>query len=222
MNDESSRVRLAAAENITDEKVLTDITQYIKFNFGNYHNTFAKAHEYWMSRRFGWKNKPQFTLFTFENAKDAEEALLEMDFIHKYNGELICDRMMEYGYYETEQGIYEVILAGFDLTLDEYHKAEESFEKYGGKVKIHQEPEADVTPCIMINGNSENVKFKEETSNNGFKYKVYIADCPEDAGLFLAHIYVDSSTICVCETPIGSFAKDINIFQEIYLSPYTG
>lgn len=213
VNDSSEDVRQSA------NKILE---KYNNINFGTYHNSIERANEYWTIRRFGWKNKPQFTLFKFDDAVNAETALLEMPFIHKNSitGELICDRMMEYGFYEAESGTYEAIIGGFDLTLDEYNKAEDSFRKYGGELKTHQEPNPTVKACNVADGNSLNVKYKETVKNSyGSVYEVYEAPKPEDAMMFLGSKTVtQNSYFIVVETPKGSFARDIiGIYQEIYI-----
>lgn len=211
-NDSSDEVRQSA------KKI---IEKYDNINFGTRHDSIQRASEYWTMRRFGWKNKPQFTLFKFENSTDAEKALLELPFIHKstITGELICDRMMEFGYYEAEEGTYEAIVGGFDLTLEEYNLAEETFKKYGGELKTHLEPSASVKACLVENGNSVNVKFKEKVENNGSTYEVYEAPKPEDAMMFLGgKTVIEDFYYVVVETPQGSFARDkIGMYQEIYL-----
>ena len=104
--------------------------------------------------------------------------------------------------------------------MDEYNKAEDSFRKYGGELKTHQEPNASVKACNVANGNSLNVKYKETVKNSyGSVYEVYEAPKPEDAMMFLGGKTVtQDSYFIVVETPVGSFARDIiGIYQEIYI-----
>ena len=171
----------------------------------------------------GKAEKPPFTLFTMPSAKAAEEALLELPFIHKAadSGKLICERLMTFGFYETTEngvptGKYEALITGSDLTLDEYKLAEDAFTRKGGTCKNHDAPSATVK-AQTTQGEAKRVRHKETVKgNDGIStYEVYTA--PDKAS---AMAYLRTRTVSqrlyyiVVETPEGNFGRDINGFYQ--------
>ena len=193
-----------------------------KYNVGTRHDTLSKASAYWMIERPGMTVKPQFTMYRLASADDAEAALLEMPFIHKAedSGNLICDRLMTYGYYDTGDGSdlpYEALIAGTDFTLDEDKKAEQSFEDHGGKLKNHLEPSASVKAPAADGDASKVVYSTTEKGNDGVSvYQVYKAPDKACAIAFLKKRPVTQKLYyIVVDTPEGSFGRDINgLYQE--------
>ncbi len=196
---------------------------YERDNMGTRQESVSQAMSYWMVERMGKAEKPPFTLFTMPSAQAAEEALLELPFIHKAvdSGKLICDRLMTFGYYETtENGIptgeYEALVAGSDLTLDEFKLAEKAFTKRGGKCKNHDAPAAGVK-VQNTQGNASRTRFKEKVKgNDGIStYEVYTAPDKASAMAYLkTRLVTQRLYYIVVETPEGNFGRDINGFYQ--------
>ncbi|MBP3210782.1 MAG: DUF805 domain-containing protein [Oscillospiraceae bacterium] len=196
---------------------------YERDNMGTRQENMSQAMSYWMVERMGKAEKPPFTLFTMPSAKAAEEALLELPFIHKAadSGKLICERLMTFGYYETTEngvltGKYEALVTGSDLTLDEFKLAEDAFTRRGGTCKNHEAPSAAVK-AQTTQGDAKKVRHKETVrGNDGIStYEVYTA--PDKAS---AMAYLKTRTVSqrlyyiVVETPEGNFGRDINGFYQ--------
>ena len=111
-----------------------DEKYFEKDNRGTRQSTVEHANSYWIYQRTGMKEKSPFILYIFKSASDAEKALLALPFIHKAidTGNLICDRIMSFGYYKTNSGFYEALIAGSDLTLKEFQAIEYVFQMCGG------------------------------------------------------------------------------------------
>ena len=195
---------------------------YERDNIGTRVDTLSRSTAYWLVERPGSSVKPQFTMYKFATANEAETALLEMPFIHKAvdSGKLICDRLMTFGYYDTDDGTerpFEAFITGIDFTLDEYRKAEAAFEKHGGMLKNHLEPDASVK-APDGNGDPSRVTYSgTEKGNDGVSvYEVYKAQDKESAVAFLKTKTVTRGMYyIVVDTPEGSFGRDINgLYQE--------
>lgn len=220
-SEEPAPENKAAEESGQDQSSAVSDGFYEKDNVGTRHETLSQASAYWMIERPGLSVKPQFVMYKFASADDAEAALLEMPFIHKAedSGKLICDRLMTFGYYDTGDGSdtpYEALIAGSDLTLDEYNKLEEAFKKHGGVFKNHLEPSPSVK-APSANGDASKVTYSgTEKGNDGVSvYEVYKA--PDKA---CAIAYLKTRTVSqklyyiVVDTPEGSFGRDINGFYQ--------
>lgn len=196
---------------------------YERDNMGTRQETIGQANAYWLGERFKMPKKPPFTLFTMPSAKAAEDALLEMPFIHKAadTGKLICDRIMTFGYYAVTMngqltGEYEALITGFDFTLDEFNKAEDAFKRYGGKCKNHDAPDASVKAPAKA-GNASKLRHKETVKgNDGVSvYEVYTGPDKASASAFLKTKPVTRKFYyIVVETPEGNFGRDINGFYQ--------
>ena len=196
---------------------------YERDNVGTRQDTVSQANAYWLGERFKMPVKPPFTLFTMPSKRAAEEVLLSLPFMHraKDSGKIICDRIMTYGVYETTlngkpTGEYEVLITGFEFTLDEYNKAEEGFTKRGGKCKSHEAPDASVTVDTR-KGDASKVRYKETVrGNDGVStYEVYSAPDKASATAFLKTKPVTRKLYyIVVDTPEGSFGRDINGFYQ--------
>ena len=111
------------------QNIISSAPEYLeKDNLGTRHDTEQKANNYWISR-IAMQEKHPFTLFKFTSGSDAEQAFLELPYIHKAKdtNNLICKRPLIFGYYKTKEDTYEAILCGKDLTLDEFNKTENAF-----------------------------------------------------------------------------------------------
>lgn len=189
-----------------------------KDNVGTRQDSLEKANAYWLGTRLQMKEKPPFSLYVFKSASDAENALLELPFIHKADdtGNLICDKVMEFGYYKVEGDEYEAIISGFDFTLDEFNQVEESFKKHNGVLKNNLEPSSDVKQTKSVEGNKDNVKFRETITKNQYTYECYDAKSKADAMEFLKDRKVSEGLYYVCVyTPEGDFGRDINGIYEM-------
>ena len=170
------------------------------------------------------KHKHPFTLFKFTSESNAEQAFLELPYIHKAKdtNNLICRKLLIFGYYKTKEGIYEAILCGKDLTLDEFNKAENAFKKHGGILKNNLKPsnlaENKQKKEENMNkvGNSDNVKFNKKYQEGPFTYECYLAKNKADAMAFLNKKTVEKSLYyIVVDTPEGNFGRDIyGIYEE--------
>jgi hypothetical protein len=162
--------------------------------------------------------KPPFSLYVFKSATDAENALLELPFIHKAKdtGNLICEKVLEFGYYKVEADNYEAIITGFDYTLDDFNKAEESFKKHNGVLKNNLEPTDNANKTASVGGDKNNVKFRETITENQFTYECYDGKTKADAMAFLKDKEVNKGLYYVCVyTPEGNFGRDINGIYEM-------
>ena len=208
----------------TNSKILSSTSEYLeKDNLGTRQDTEQKATAYWISR-ITMPEKHPFTLFKFTSELSAEQALLELPYIHKAKdtNNLICRKLLIFGYYKTKEGIYEAILCGKDLTLDEFNKAENAFKKHGGILKNNLKPsnlaENKQKKEENMNkvGNSDNVKFNKKYQEGPFTYECYLAKNKADAMAFLNKKTVGKSLYyIVVDTPEGNFGRDINgIYEE--------
>ena len=82
-------------------------------------------------------------------------------------------------------GKYETLVSGSDLTLDEFHAAESAFEKHGGTRKNRQEPDKNIKPVRVEDGDTSKVNYKEKINDNNSIYEVYAAEKKADALAFL-------------------------------------
>lgn len=223
IDDENTQIKTKNDE-VKSESVKTIDDDYSaetymeKDNVGTRQDSLEKAKAYWLGTRLQMTEKPPFSLYVFKSASDAESALLELPFIHKADdtGNLICDKVMEFGYYKVEGDEYEAIISGFDFTLDEFNQVEESFKKHNGVLKNNLEPSSDVKQTKSVGGNKDNVKFRETITKNQYTYECYDAKTKEDAMEFLKDRNVSEGLYYVCVyTPEGDFGRDINGIYEM-------
>ena len=189
-----------------------------KDNVGTRQDSLEKANAYWLGTRLQMTEKPPFSLYVFKSATDAENALLELPFIHKAKdtGNLICEKVLEFGYYKVEADNYEAIITGFDYTLDDFNKAEESFKKHNGVLKNNLEPTDNSNQTASVGGDKNNVKFRETITENQFTYECYDGKTKADAMAFLKEKEVNKGLYYVCVyTPEGNFGRDINGIYEM-------
>ena len=187
-------------------------------NVGTRQDSLEKANAYWLGTRLQMDEKPPFSLYTFKSAEDAKNALLELPFIHKAEdtGNLICEKVMEFGYYPVESGEYEAIISGFDYTSEEFSQAEASFKKHNGTLKNNLEPSGEIKEIKSSQGDKNNVKFRETITENQYTYECYDGKTKADAMDFLKDREVTKGLYYVCVyTPEGNFGRDINGIYEM-------
>ena len=191
---------------------------YERDNRGTRQDTEEDALAYWLRERPGLKERPPFVLYKFKSYYDAEKALLTLPFIHKAadTGRLICDRIMAFGCYLSSSGFYEALIAGSDLSLQEFQAIEYVFQMNGGILKNHLEPSASNKNSNYSSGNKMSVRFKEKYTKGNFTYEIYQANSRADAQAFLGdRVVTQKFYYVVVETPEGNFGRDnVGMYQE--------
>jgi hypothetical protein len=191
-------------------------------NRGTMHKNVGQATSYWVMRRPAMQKKPPYLLYVFCDKETARKALLDISYIHTAadTGMLICDHLMEYGYYEVanddETVCYEALVCGHDLIPERYSEAREAFEKHGGRMKNEQAPDpnhVELQGTIEMNA----IVLKEEFVDNGrYKYRVHYAPNRATAIEFLRQNRVEQEYLYIMvETPEGSYGRDIDGMYEV-------
>lgn len=105
-------------------------------NRGTRQDSPSAANEFWTLRMYS-TNKPPFLLYVFPCEQDAREALLELPYLHtaEDTGKLICTEALDFGCYPGDDGQYESVICGDDLTHELWEQAKASFIRHGGKPK---------------------------------------------------------------------------------------
>jgi hypothetical protein len=87
--------------------------------------------------------KEPYVMYTFDTPQDAEAALLELPCIHvaEDSHKLICTEVLIFGYYPTEEGKYQTVIGGDELTHELWEQAKASFARHGGHRRNDLEPE---------------------------------------------------------------------------------
>ena len=205
-------------EEITKPRSFTE-----KDNKGTRQGTLDQAIAYWSMRNMRQKFDP-FVLYTFDNEADSLNAFLELDCIHKAEdtGKLVCTEPLIFGSYRTDNGKYETIIAGENLTHELWQKAKESFEKHEGKRKNDQEPEVGVVPKPeKAEKLFEQVKFIRKYAKGNSFYEEYKSDDTELAKEFLMKKSIDKQQYyVVVETPTGNWGIDTKGLYKERLLPW--
>jgi hypothetical protein len=122
-----------------------------------------------------------------------------------------------YGYYRRDDGSYEAVICGDDLTVEMWEQAKASFEQHGGKRKNDLKPAKTVAalPKTPAGGPGKVVFVREDRSNNNV-YCVYKGPDAASAKAFLdAHPVEKPLYYIVVETPEGTYARDrLGIYKE--------
>lgn len=193
-----------------------------KDNMGTRHDTLEIATAYW-SARISSPKKDAFVMYTFDNEKDAREALLELPCIHvaEDTRKLICSDVLIFGYYPIEQGKYEALVCGDDLTYELWQQAKESFAKHGGQRKNDLEPEKHAAPAAKAEAvKPGRVVFvredRQQKHGATMIYRVHKAPDAASAKAFLEKNPVTRQFYyIVVETPEGNYCRDIQgIYKE--------
>jgi hypothetical protein len=187
-----------------------------KDNRGTRQDSRGMATAYWMARNASQKFDP-YVLYTFEKEEEACEALLELDCIHtaKDSGKLISTETLIFGHYETEEGKYEAIVCGEDLTHDLWAAAKASFEKHNGKRRNDKEPEKRAKKAPKAKPEKlGKVKFvredRQQRMGQTMIYRIHKAPDAASAKAFLEKNPVSRNFYyIVVETPEGNYCRDI-------------
>ncbi|MDY7001729.1 MAG: hypothetical protein SVS15_08110 [Thermodesulfobacteriota bacterium] len=126
-----------------------------------------------------------------------------------------------FGCYQREDGTYEAIVCGDDLTLDLWASAKESFSRRNGRLKDEQEPEE---PAAWVSetrtSEPERVVFVredvEERMGRDMVYRIHEGPDAASAKAFLQENPVHRKFYyIVVETPEGNYCRDIEgIYKE--------
>jgi len=193
-----------------------------KNNVGTRQSTWDQANAYWSIRNMRQKFDP-FVLYVFDDEDNARTALLELDCIHQAEdtGNIICTEPLIFGYYQTESGRYESIMAGENLTHELWQKAKASFKKHGGQRRNDQEPEKLSAPKTKkVESLAGKVKFVRKYTHGEGVYETYKCDDAELAKEFLMTKSVDKQKYYLTvETTMGNWGMDIKgLYKEHLLS----
>jgi hypothetical protein len=189
---------------------------YESDNLGTRHDTSALANAYWLARIASIKKEP-FVMYTFENEKDAIEAMLELPCIHvaEDTQKLICSEVLIFGYYQIESGKYEAVIGGDELSHDLWSTAKNSFEKHNGKFKNDLEPEKKAAvPKKSDKPKIGKVTFvredRMERMGHTMIYRIHKGPDAVSAKAFLEKNPVNKQFYyLVVETPEGNYCRDI-------------
>jgi hypothetical protein len=185
-------------------------------NQGTRHDNIDFATGYWIARQTNPRKDP-FVMYIFDNAKDAEAALLELPCIHvaEDSKKLICTELLTFGYYRTSDGKYEAIICGDELTHALWEQAKASFIKHGGTRKNDLEPDKNAAPSPKAApSKSGKVVFVREDRQQKMGvtmiYRVHRGPDAASAKAFLEQNPVSKQYYyIVVETPEGTFCRDI-------------
>lgn len=184
-------------------------------------DTMSQATAYWMARMQSPKKDP-YVMYTFEDQKAARAALLELPCIHEgENQELICTEVLIFGCYQRQDGIYEAIVCGDELTHELWKQANESFTKHGGKLKNDLEPEKRASSSPKAEGQADKVAFVREErkpsqlGTGTSVYRIYNGPDAASAKAFLdQHPVTEQLYYLIVETPEGNYCRDIEGFYK--------
>jgi len=191
-------------------------------NMGTRQDSLHLANSYWMARNVSQKFEP-YVLYTFDQAIDAQEALLDLDCIHlaQDTGKLICTETLLFGYYETDEGKYEAIVCGEDLTHELWAAAKESFARHNGKRKNDQEPKKRPKPRPKAKAKKPGkvVFIREDRQQKMGHTMIYRIHKGPDAATAKAFLEKNPVTkqfyYIIIETPEGNYCRDIQgIYKE--------
>jgi hypothetical protein len=193
-----------------------------KDNMGTRQDSLGLANAYWMARISSIKKDP-FVLYTFDTGRDAREALLELSCIHlaKDSQKLICTEVLIFGYYPIDDGKYEAIVCGDELTHELWEQARASFSKHGGRRKNELEPEKCVIPAPKAKAAQPGkvVFVKEDRQQQMGVTMIYRIHKGTDAVSAKAFLEQNPVTrqfyYIVVETPEGNYCRDVQgIYKE--------
>ena len=198
-----------------------------KDNLGMRHDSVAKAVSYWMMERPQMSRKDAFVMGTFGSGEQAKQALLELPCIHvaQDSGNLICTEPLIFGYYQTEDGRWEGIVCGDELSPELWEAAKAAFARHGGKIKNELKPQAKAKPMPTSSGSASKVVFVRDDqqerrgpsgANYTLHYQIHKGPDAASAKAFLQeHPVTRQLHYIMVETPEGTWGRDIDgIYKE--------
>jgi len=188
-------------------------------NRGTRHDALSKATTYWMARMQSARKDP-YAMYVFDREEDGRAALLELPCIHlaEDTKQLICTEVLIFGCYRREDGKYEALVCGDDLTHELWEQARDSFARHGGTRKNDLEPEKrePTKPASTTSAApASQVKFvredRQEKMGKTFVYRIYQAPDAASAKAYLEQNPVHQQLYYVIvETPEGNYCRDID------------
>ncbi|MFC1660994.1 hypothetical protein ACFL3S_06015 [Gemmatimonadota bacterium] len=186
-------------------------------NRGTLQDVQEKATAYWMARMPKIKKDP-FVMYVFDREEDGRAALLELPCIHvaEDTKQLICTEVLDFGCYRREDGKYEAMVCGDDLTHELWEQARDSFVRHGGTRKNDLEPEKrETTEAAVSSGGASKVEFvredRQQKMGKTFVYRIYKAPDAASAKAYLEqHPVVQQFHYVIVETPEGDYCRDID------------
>jgi len=196
-------------------------------NVGTRQTILDQAVAYWNMRNIRQKFDP-FVLYVFSNESAARKALLELDCVHEArdSGNLICTEPLIFGYYRTEGGQYEAIIASENLSHELWQRAKEAFQKHGGQRINDQEPEKQVVPVTKKPADFASKvrlirKYSERNRPGNPTYEDYECNDAEIAKEFLLTKSVDREQYYITvKTSMGIWGMDIKGLYKGHLLPW--
>jgi hypothetical protein len=215
-------INVEAKKKDTGNKQSTTKTFSEKDNMGSRHDTLSLATSYWMARIVSPKKDP-FVMYTFDNANNAREALLELPCIHvaEDSNKLICTEVLIFGYYQADDGKYEAVICGDDLTHELWEQAKNSFAKHGGTLKNDLEPQQKSALSQSPKAKQpDKVVFvredRQQRTEGTMIYRIHKAPNAASAQAFLQQNPVTRNFYyIVVETSEGNYCRNIQgIYKE--------
>jgi hypothetical protein len=195
-------------------------------NLGTRYDSLGKANSYWLLRQ-SKAEKESYLLYAFPNRDQARSALLELPCIQvaQDSQELICTEVLTFGYYQTEQGTFEAMLAGKEMTPTLFHQARAAFRKHGGKPQGTGELAPDGSSAAgserqQARSTSAPTFVREYSKPNALgqlcTYRIHRATNAASAKAFLqAHPVNAPLLYVIVETPEGTWGRDKDgIYKE--------
>jgi len=169
-------------------------------------------------------------MHTFAREEQARPALLDLPCIQlaKDSGKLICTQVLIFGYYKQQNGTFEAVICGDELTSELWEQARVSFAKHGGRLKNELDPrEAMPGPAkrsppaaTSVPADVSEVRFDREERHQQMgktmTYRIHKAPDAASAKAFLQRQAVTTPHhYLVVETPEGTYGRDLDgIYKE--------
>ncbi len=199
---------------------VTPLKITVNDNLGTFQDTLKKSFTYWMSERPKLEIKDPFVRYTFTSMEEARVAVMELPCmrIAQDTRVAICTELLIYGWYQVDEGRYEAILCGPDMTWNLWQAAKKSFKMHGGVLKDELSPSEHSIDYHMAPLTTP-VFCKEEhvfSPDRKIIHKLYSAPNILSAIEFLKQNPVTQEDFkIIVETPDGVYFRDIHgIFKE--------
>jgi len=169
----------------------------------------------WMARLQSGNRSP-FLAYTFEDGQNAMRALLDLPCFHIADDskKIICTQVLNFGYFQGNNGVWQIAVWGGDFTHDLWQAAKSSFIKHGGRKKDELEPEQRIVHTQKAEvPQAGKVMFDREDRQNKMGatlvYRIYKAPDAASAKAFLEQNPVTKPLFyIVVETPEGNYCRD--------------
>lgn len=192
-----------------------------KHNKGTRQETESQATNFWIACNINQKFDP-FILYIFTKEESARAALLELDCMHlaQDSRKIICSEVLIFGCYQIENGKFEAIVCGADLSNDIWNSARAAFLKHGGLKIQEKEPQKTNIQSASQTIVAEKVQYVREDQRQQMGqtmiYRIHKGLDAVSAKAFLEENPVMKSLFyIVVETPEGNYCRDKDgIYKE--------